>query len=225
MSIKDELLKAYCSRISDFQQIKNVCKGESIAGAFLMSPNENYAKQPVPFLAVGQETYGWEIFSDVVSEEECEEMMSVYENFNVGEKYYTSPFWNVIRKIESALGNDSCSCAWTNISKYDQNGGRPDTEHEKLFSSVDNLLIDEITIIKPKVCLFFTSHNFDYRLENIFENIEFINVNGFDINTLCQLKHQKLPILTFRTYHPRYLRMCGIEESVIDFIRQQTKIQ
>lgn len=223
MSIKEELLKAYCIRISDFQHIQDVCKNDNIAGAFLMSPNENYAKQPFPFFAVGQETYGWEIFSDVVTEEECEGMMSAYEDFNVGEKYYASPFWNVIRKIETALGNESSSCAWTNISKYDQNGGRPDAEHEKLFSIVDNLIIDEMKIIKPKVCLFFTSHNFDYRLENIFEDIEFVEVDDFDINTLCQLKHPNLPILTFRTYHPRYLRMSGIEESVIDFIREQTK--
>lgn len=221
--MKDELLKIYCSRISDFQHIQDVCKGEQIAGAFLMSPTENYAKQPFPFLAIGQETYGWEIFSDVVSEEECKELMSTYEDFNVGEKYYASPFWNVIRKIETVLGNESCSCAWTNISKYDQNGERPDAEHEKLFSTVDNILIDEIKITKPKICIFFTSHNFDYRLENIFEQIAFLEVDGFDINTLCQLKHPNLPILTFRTYHPRYLRMSGIENTIIDFIRKQTE--
>jgi len=223
MNIKDELLKTYCKRISDFQHIQDVCKGENIAGAFLMSPSENYAKQPFPLLAIGQETYGWEVFSEVVTEEECAGMMSAYEDFNVGEKYYASPFWNVIRKIETALGNEFCSCAWTNISKYDQEAGRPDAEHEKLFSTVDNLLIDEIKITKPKVCVLFTSHSFDYRLENIFKQIEFVEVGGFDINTLCQLKHPDLPTLTFRTYHPRYLRMSGIEESVIEFISEQTK--
>jgi hypothetical protein len=71
------------------------------------------------FLAIGQETYGWEIFSDVVTEEECAGMMSAYEDFNVGEKYYASPFWNVIRKIETALGNEPCV---TGIKKYSKIG-------------------------------------------------------------------------------------------------------
>jgi hypothetical protein len=66
-------------------------------------------------------------------------------------------------------------------------------------------------------------NSFDYRLENIFEQIEFVEVNGFDINTLCQLKHSNLPTLTYRTYHPRYLRMSGMEDAVIDFIGNQTK--
>ena len=209
--------------MSDFQHIQDICKDDNISGAFLMSPNENYAKQPFPFLAVGQETYGWDVFSEVVTEEECKEMLSFYEDFNTGKGYYATPFWNVIRKIETALGNEPYSCAWTNISKYDQDGGKPDAEHEKLFSIVDNLLIDEIKIIKPKVCIFFTGHSFDYRLEKIFEQIEFIKVDGFDIDRFCQLKHPDLPILTFRTYHPKYLRMSGMEESVIDFIHEQTK--
>lgn len=218
MTVRDKLLQVYCDRISDFQHIQDICKNDTIAGAFLMCPNENYAEQPFPFLAVGQETCGWESFSDTITKEDCEGMMSAYEDFNVGEKYYASPFWNVIRKIELILGDEPCSCVWTNISKYDQNSGRPDGEHENIFSKVDNLLIDEIKIIKPKICLFFTSHNFDYRLENIYEQIEFVRVNGFDINILCQLKHPDLPTLTYRTYHPRYLRMSGMEKSIIDFI-------
>jgi hypothetical protein len=223
MNIKDELLKAYCKRIPYFQHIQDSCKNEKIAGALLMSPNENYAKQALPFLVVGQETNGWDIFADAVSKEECKRMMSIYEKFNVGEKRYTKPFWSVIRKIETLLGNDPCSCAWTNLSKYDQDCKRPDAEHRKIFSIVDNLLIDEIKILKPKICIFFTSHYLDYRLENVFEQIEFIRSDGFDINTFCQLKHPNLPVLTFRTYLPLYLRKNGIEGPVIDYIRKQTK--
>lgn len=222
-NIKDELLKVYCNRIPDFQHIQDVCKREDISGAFLMSPNKNYTRQPFPFLAIGQETNGWEKFSEIVTEEECKDMMSAYEEFNVGEKYYSSPFWNIIRKIETTLGNEPYSCTWTNISKYDQNHGSPDAEHEELFSIVDNLLIDELKIIKPKICIFFTGHNFDYRLKNIFNKIKFIEVDGFDINTLCLLKHPDLPILTYRTYHPKYLRLKKIEESAISFINELSK--
>jgi hypothetical protein len=188
-----------------------------------MSPSENYAKQPFPLLIIGQETKGWHSFSTDASEAGCVELMADYESFNVGEKYNPSPFWNMTRKIEEALGNKPCSCAWTNISKYDQNDGRPGAESEKLFSAVDSLLIDEIRITAPKICLFFTSYKFDYRLKNIFEQIEFIETgDGFEVKELCRLKHPNLPTLSFRTYHPQYLRRSGKEEAVIDFIRKQT---
>ncbi|MDR1339353.1 MAG: hypothetical protein LBK58_04800 [Prevotellaceae bacterium] len=218
MSIKDELLKVYCGRMSDFRHIQDVFKDGNISGPLLMSPGEKYAKQTVPFLAVGQQTNGWD------SSGECDNMMSEYEIFNVGENGYSRyPFWNMVRKIEKTLGNEPCSCAWTNISKYDQDCRRPDKAHEEIFSVVDNLLVDEIRITKPEVCIFFISHNFDYRLQNIFEQLEFIKTDGFDMEMLCQLKHPSLPDLTFRTYQPQYLRMRGIEESVINFIGRQVK--
>jgi len=221
MNIKEELLKVYCDRIADFQHIQDACKESNISGPLLISPNEKYAKQPFPFLAVGQETNGWRTFTDIVSEEECKKMMSEYEDFNVCEKSYPSPFWNFIRKIEKALGNESCSCAFSNISKYDYENGRPDAIHEKIFSVVDSLLLEEINIVKPKICLFFTSYQFDYRLKNIFEQIEFIETGAFDIYKLCRLKHPNLPALSFRTYHPGFLQRCGMKESVINFIRSQ----
>lgn len=225
MNLKDELLKVYRRRISDFQNIRNVFKDENNSGPFLMSPSENYSNQPFPFLVIGQESKGWGNLLDVVSEEECLDMMAVYEKFNLGETYYASPFWNVIRKIEAKLGNIPYSCAFTNISKYDQDEGRPDEEHEKIFSTLDNLLIEEVRITKPKICIFFTSHNFDYRLKDIFEQIEFVKIDGFDTKTLCQLKHPDLPTLTYRTYHPRFLRQSGLEESFLEFITKQTKMQ
>jgi hypothetical protein len=203
--------------MSDFRHIQDVFK-DSISGPLLMSPNDKYAKQTIPFLVIGQETNGWE------SKGECESLMYEYETFNVGEKHSRYPFWNVVRKIEKTLGNEACSCAWTNISKYDQDSRRPDKAHEEIFSIVDNLLIDEIKIVKPKICIFFTSPHFDYRLQNIFDNqIEFIETYCFDMEILCQLKHPNLPVLTFRTYHPGYLRRSRNEESVIDFIGKQAK--
>ena len=220
MSIKKELLKTYVNRIADFQHIHELCP-DGKHGPLFMSPAEMYATQPYPFLVVGKETYGWEKLNYPVTQEDCSKMMEAYENFNVGIDYYGSPFWNVTRKIEKVLGNEPYSCAWTNISKYDQNGGHPDAEHEKIFSIVDDILADEIQIIKPKICIFCTSHYFDYRIENIFKTVEFLPVDGFAPYILCQLRHKQLPVLTFRTYHPNYLRRSGIEEQFIEFINSK----
>jgi len=217
MNLKKELFNTYVNRIADFQRIHESCP-DSICGPLLISPNEKYALQPYPLLIIGQETNGWGICKSPVTQEGLMKLMVEYEEFCVGKDYYASPFWNVTRKIEQLLGNEPFSCAWTNISKYDLNCGRPDAEHEKILSPMDNLLVDEIRIMKPKICIFFTGYLLDYRIQNIFKNVEFLQVNGFTSSQLCQLKHDQLPLLTYRTYHPGYLRRGGLEEQFIEFI-------
>ncbi|MGN7821111.1 hypothetical protein ACTJJB_13350 [Chitinophaga sp. 22536] len=90
----------------------------ALAGPFLMSPNAAYSNQKLRLLIVGQETCGWGDSADVA------EQMEVYESFNIGENYRATPFWNMARKIERALGNEEYSCAWSNVSKFDLDGGR-----------------------------------------------------------------------------------------------------
>jgi hypothetical protein len=224
MNLKEELLKAYLNRMSDFERIHETFRDEDegINGPLLMSPGEKYLQQPNPLFIIGQETNEWVRFTNV-NQEEYEKLMLCYENFNVGSggRYSRAPFWNVTRKIEATLGNERCSCAWTNISKYDQKCKRPDAEHVKVFSLVDNLLIDEIAITKPKICIFFTGRHFDWRIANIFPQVEFLPVSEFEPHVLSQLKHPSLPVLTFRTYHPRYLKTSGLENGFIEFIGKQ----
>jgi hypothetical protein len=216
--LKNELQTVYLNRVTDFQHILDLCPESNISGPFLMSPKAAYSKQKFPFLAIGQQTNGWEAINSPVTKEKCERVMDVYKKFEVGKDYLSTPFWNVIRKIEAKLGNEPYSCEWTNINKYDLENGKPDAEHERIFSTVDNLLLDEMRIMKPKVCIFFTGHAFDGRIKNIFEEVEFLSVNGFEIHQFCRLKHEELPLLTFRTYHPRYLRLRGLEDNVIEYV-------
>jgi hypothetical protein len=144
--IKNKLLKLYVKNIPPFQDIHDLTKNDNVHGPLLMSPGETYLQQPYPFLAIGRETKGWEKLHSPVSKKECVWMMDCYEGFNVGGNYQYkgSPFWSMIRKIETAVGGKPCSCAWTNISKYDRNKKTPDAAYEEIFSSVDNLLYDEI---------------------------------------------------------------------------------
>ena len=211
--MKERLLEVYQDRQKDFINVISKFPDDELSGPLLMSPNENYGQQPNPLLVIGQETNGWEYHV----EDLCKQMEH-YEKFNVGINYYASPFWSVTRKLESALGNQPYSCAWTNISKFDFNEGRPYGENETAIATLDDILVTEIQIIQPKVCIFFTSHHFDRRIKAIFPEIEFSKVEGFLLNQLSHLKHPDLPDLTFRTYHPRYLRISGLEEDFIEFI-------
>jgi len=217
-SRKEDLRCLYNKYQSDFKNIVQRFPSDDLGGPFLMSPNSDYYKQRNPLLVVGQETFGWEKHIDDLFKQ-----MTVYEDFNVGENYLSSPFWNVIRKVEVALENQPYSCAWTNVSKFDQNSGRPDEEHQYEICSLDHILAEEIKILRPKFCLFFTSHRYDERLRNIFTGAEFVKVDNQPLNQISKIKHPLLPKFTMRAYHPRYLRMRGLEDNFIKVIKSITK--
>lgn len=211
--MKTKLFDLYTSKQLEFDTIRTSITNGKTYGPFLMSPNEKYEKQPNKLLIIGQETKGWENFKDL------KKQMSVYEGFNLGIKYYSSPFWNVMRKVERGLKNAEYSSAWTNISKFDVDRKRPLGDHEKVISKIDYLLVNEIEILDPDICFFFTSYTFDHRLKKIFPGIQFISVVGFEKNVLCKLKHDNLPENSYRTYHPRYLRTSKNEEKFIQFVK------
>jgi hypothetical protein len=211
--VKQKLLQLYQTHQTNFKNVRNLFPNDDLKGPCLISPNTKYDIQANPLLIIGQETKGWECFVD-----DIEKQMKVYEDFNLGEKYYRSPYYNVTRKVEDRLGNERYSNTQTNINKFDVGGKHPKGKHEIAIAFLDKILIDEIKILKPKVCIFFTGHSFDNRLNNIFSALEFIEIPEFNKMEFCQLKHELLPELSFRAYHPGYLRRKGKERKFLDFI-------
>ena len=216
--MKNKLLNLYTNRQQDFKGIIEKFPEDDLAGPFLMSPNEEYINQANKLLIIGQETNGWSYHID-----ELDKQMKTYEDFNVGIEYRASPFWNISRKVEKALNNTPYTCAWTNISKFDLDSGRPYGEYETAISKLDDILISEINIIQPNFCMFFTGPSFDQRLRTIFQDIEFIELPNWSIRQFCQLKHPDLPENSFRSYHPKSLRLRYLEDDFIDYITNGTK--
>ena len=208
--MKDQLTKLYKSNLKAFKLIRDTFPNGDLPGPFLMSPNSLYGSQKNKLLIVGQQTKGWTYDHDNIDKQ-----LDTYEKFNVGEDYYPSPFWNITRKLEKALRNDPLSCAWTNLNKFDLDEDRPYGEYEQAISKLDAILIDEIDIIKPNICMFFTGPDFDYRLKNLFTGIEFIKIEGLSIRQFCRLKHRNLPEKSFRSYHPKALRIQQLEDGFI----------
>jgi len=128
---------------------------------------------------------------------------------------------NLKGKLALALGNVAYSCAWTNINKFDLDANRPYGDYELEISKLDSILISEIEILKPDICIFFTGPSFDQRIKSIFDEVSFENINNWDNRQLCSLKHAKLPRLTFRTHHPKSLRIRYLEDDFIDLIKSQ----
>ena len=213
--MKKKLLKLYTSKQQDFKNIIEKFPEEDLAGPLLMSPNSEYETQSHRLLIIGQETNGWSYHID-----DFDKQMKHYEDFNVGIKYYASPFWNVTRKIETALEIKPHSCAWTNLNKFDLDAGRPYGEYELAISMLDNILLSEIEIINPDFCLFYTGPSFDYRLKNIFKDIEFVEIPNFTLNQFCKLKHPNLPENSYRSHHPKSLRIRHLEEKFITYIKE-----
>ena len=170
--------------------------------------------QPMRLMIIGQQTNDW------TCSDNLDHLMKTYEDFNLGVKYYSSPFWNITRKLEIAMGNVEYSCVWTNINKFDLDKNRPYGKFEREISKLDSILIGEIEILKPRVCIFFTGPSFDQRIEKIFEGVTFENVGNWKKSQLSKLSHQMLPILTYRTHHPKSLRIRYLEGDFIEVIRK-----
>src|SRR5271157_6297042 len=99
MSLKDQLKQLYQTRNNDFNKIVALFKDDDLAGPILISPNELYLNQPMRLMIIGQQTNGW------TCSDNLEHLMKTYEDFNLGVKYFSSPFWNITRKLEIAMGN------------------------------------------------------------------------------------------------------------------------
>lgn len=216
--MKNELLSLYTSRQKEFKSVVEAFPDDDLAGPFLISPSSDYYAQSNRLLIIGQETNGWSYHID-----DFEKQMQHYADFNVGIEYYASPFWNITRKVESALNNKPYSCAWTNLNKFDLDSGRPHGVHEATISKLDNILVSEIKVLKPDFCLFYTGPAFDYRLKSIFPDVEFIEIPGFTLRQFCKLKHSDLPENSYRSHHPKSLRLRYLEDGFIDYISGQKK--
>ena len=214
-AMKDALFNLYREKQPLFRSVVKRFPFDDLAGPFLMSPDPSFHAQKVPLLVIGQETSGWT--SNV---EEIEKQMTVYEEFQAGKTKGYSPFWDNIRKMESLLGNYAFSTNWTNLSKFDLYGIRSYGKYEKPFATADAILAEEVRIVSPRMCMFFTGPYFDTRLKAVFEGLEFIEIPGWTLKQFCALRHPQLPALSFRSYHPRSLKLKNLEKNFLTYISQ-----
>ena len=193
-------------------QPANLFPDKGLSRPLLMQPLA-YFKQPIKLFIIGQETYGWNCEHDNV-----DALLEKYTVFNMGEKYYSTPFWNITRKVESVLGIEKYSCAWSNLNRFDQNQGPPTGKILEAVSELDFLVREEIRILKPDICLFYTNWKYDQRIEAQFSRVQFHNIRGLPNSHFTRLIHEALPKLTFRTPHPRTIRIQKWEEAFLNFL-------
>jgi hypothetical protein len=181
-----------------------------VHGPFLMSPENEYQQSKTKLLIIGQETNGWSTTTNISTQ------MSAYREFGLG-KTYNSPFWSIARKLEQAIGTEPCSCAWTNINKYDEKKKRPKQTVREATSELNDILKEEIKLSEPEICVFFVGPRYHKKIMEMYPSVEFVPVKGWKRNALTKLSHPKLPKETFITYHPKYLRISKLESDFINF--------
>lgn len=175
----------------------------------------NYSSQKIKLMVVGQETFGWNKSLSIV------EQRTTYQEFNFGSSYYSSPFWNVIRKLERSLNIEPYAISWSNLNRFDVDCGSPDrTELAQDIASLDYLVKEEISILKPDVCIFFTNHKYDKRLRDLYQDLVFDNVHRLPKKHFSKLNHPDLPKYTLRTPHPRTIRTQRWEDDFITVVSQ-----
>ncbi|RCR71392.1 uracil-DNA glycosylase family protein [Larkinella punicea] len=189
---------------------------ENVSSPLLMDVFQEYGEMEKKVMFVGQETHGWGNMSGKFS---VEKLQTEYHEFDLGKRanypngkrYLKSPFWNFSRaffynlnKQNVAVSRKTNGFLWTNISKIDHKSTTPSFELQQQNESGFELLKHEIDITKPDVVIFLTGTKYDSWLEKLFTiKNEVIIENGF----LSMLHDQSklLPLLTFKTKHPRTL--------------------
>ena len=136
------LRNLYEANLQRFAEFVQSFPDEDLEGPLLMDPAA-YFRQPTKLLVVGQETGGWACDYD-----DIDAQLEVYRKFNLGETW-PGPFWNITRKVESILGIEKCSCAWTNLNRFDHDGEPPTGAVLDAMPALDFLLRDEIQILQP----------------------------------------------------------------------------
>ncbi|MBM5572092.1 MULTISPECIES: hypothetical protein [Deefgea] len=210
MDIHSKLFDLYTSQLEEFKKINNQCSG-ILQGPFLCSPGKKYLESAKKIIFVGQETNGWPSNFDV------EYQMKAYSEFDLGANYFSSPFWNVIRKIEKAISNDHYCSAWLNLNKFDENNKSPSAANLAILEKLDYILLKEIEFLSPDIVILFTGPKYDNRVTNLFNQVP-QEIEGFNTRHLAEVRLVNRQFKIYRTYHPNYLRRSGLESKIIQAI-------
>jgi len=216
MNTNTKLKRLYQKYSREIREVRNEFKNVDIEGPFLLFPCNEYNNSAKKLMIIGQQTKGWNC-----EIENFDVQLDSYNNFDLGRTYYASPFWNIYHKIERAiLENEYCS-VWGNINKYDLEKDRPYGKYEEEISKLDFLLREEIKILNPDIVIFLCGYTFDQRIMSLYNELEFVPVKNWNYRELVQFKHKDLPINTYRTYHPNYLRRSKLENDIIKSISEK----
>ncbi len=199
-----DLAREYAAAVTLWRELNESTPG--LSAPFVVAPDARYRDAAVRLMIVGQETFGWGegIDRGQSAEQLVEILREWYRSFNLGANYRSTPFWSAADHIFRSLNpsTDARAFLWSNLVKMDMGRRRVTPEVEERVAAL-RLLQREISEFSPEVVVFFTGPRYDERLAMSFPGARFETAGPL----LARVIHADLPTRTFRTYHPRYLRM------------------
>ena len=194
--INEELTRRYEQALAQLPRLP-----AGVSEPHLIQVPPTYALASTRLMVVGQQTYGW---GDPPYVGSVQLLMAGYASFDLGNGYRRSPLWMAAHKLHRALNPEGPERAflWSNLVKVDQKGERPTPEVEEMAARL-GLLQMEIELTKPDVVIFFTGPDYDDRLKATFPSVRFVDAGRL----IHRLEHPHLPTRSFRTYHPKHLRL------------------
>ncbi len=210
--INEQLKAKYQDVVTEFLSDSTI--EERYVGPFVLSCPKGYAELAVPWMYVGQETFGWK---RLVAANDVEAMMQEHVGFNLAQNYRGagSPFWSFAHALDRKLNPNgpARSFLWSNLARIGkaEEAGRVPDESLKFWSG-QRLLAAEIKLLCPKMVLFATGPDYDDLLTKEFPGIRLKGLSHEE--PVSAISHPDLPALSFRSYHPTFLRRDKLEESV-----------
>ena len=198
--------------------LQNIRKNPNIepANPFLLVEPKDYRSKAKRVMICGQETQGWgnEYDRDPDSAT-IEALLRIYAGF-VNNGGYNSPYWQFINSLKNSCPNVGFIC--NNIVKIGRKYGPgcDDTINE-LTLRYFPVIPEEVSILNPDVILFLTGPRYDWRIKQVFGDFKMYPVNGLKNMIKISFFNTELPV-AYRCYHPRYLRQCGQEKAVRNFL-------
>ncbi|RZK39906.1 MAG: hypothetical protein EOO90_17170 [Pedobacter sp.] len=222
--LKNHYEKFYNDSLN-FLKSRNALK-RKVSFPLLVKPYPDYFESQTKLMIFGKETYSWKISEnlpymkeDITNNDVVGTLLKKYKDFNLGIDR-NSPFWNFCHKLNRKFNKSDRAFIWNNISKVDENRSTPNWFILKELSANSGIINKEIDLLKPEVVVFLTGSIPQSHLNNIFKGLQMISLN----ESIFRMQHISLPFHSYKTAHPKSLRLNKTFDSVIDFICNDFKI-
>jgi hypothetical protein len=187
-------------------------KGNELGNPLLLHirDEEKYKAADIKIMIFGQETNGW---NGELGSKNIDELVKIYSNFL--ERRYGGQFWNGVRDYVSSIKEKNpdkrVEFIWNNIIKIgkDKSKGRPKQNLVDIQKEVFPVIKEEVEILQPDLIIFFTGPYYDQYIKKEWNELLINEVGHFNVKQLAMVKHEQLPINTFRTNHPTNLYFQG----------------
>ena len=212
----ETLKELYKKHWNDY--LNNIRRNPDIdpANPFLIVVPKDYTTKEKRVMFCGQETQGWgNEFDDNPESATIDALLRIYNGF-VNSGGYNSPYWSFINAIKEKCPNTSFVC--NNIVKIGKRTGAGcDDKINDLTLKHFPVLPEELKILNPDMIVFLTGPKYDWRIAKALGHFKTEEIKGFRKFDKIVFDNSLMP-LSYRCYHPRYLRYCKQESFVRSFL-------